>query len=74
MLPGSGDSDPDIGARSRVAHTSQREQFCRHVGGELVAAQRMEVHDELFRRMDGRRNVDLDGDRRTRGGPAGRRD
>jgi hypothetical protein len=31
------------------------------------------IYDEL-RRMDGRRDVDLDGDRRTIGGLAGRRD
>ena len=32
------------------------------------------LYDELYGRMDGRRDVDLDGDRRTRGGPARRRD
>ena len=35
-------------------------------------------HDEPYKRMDewmgGRRDVDLDGDRRPGGGPAGRRD
>ena len=46
--------------------------------GGLIAARRKELHDEPYRRMDewldGRGDVDLDGDRRTGGGPAGRRD
>ena len=43
-----------------------------------VAAQRKELNDESYRRMDewldGRRDVDLDSDRRPRGGPPGRSD
>jgi hypothetical protein len=39
-----------------------------------VVAQRKGLYDEPYRRVDGRRDVDLDGDRRTGGGPAGRRD
>ena len=46
--------------------------------GALVAAQRKELYDESYRRMDewrdGRRNVGLDGNRRTGGGTVGRRD
>jgi hypothetical protein len=46
--------------------------------GGLVAAQRKELYDESYRRMDewldGRRDVGLDGDRRAGGGPAGRPD
>ena len=46
--------------------------------GGLDAAQRKELYDESYRRMDGwmggRRDVDLDGDRRTGGGPSGCRD
>lgn len=44
----------------------------------LVKSQRKELRDESWRRMDGwldgRRDVALDGDRRTGSGPAGRRD
>jgi hypothetical protein len=46
--------------------------------GGLVAAQQGGLYDEPNWRMDGwmggRRDVALDGDRRTGGGPAGRRD
>ena len=46
--------------------------------GRLAEAQRKELYDEPYRRMDewldGRRDVDLGGDRRTGGGPAGRSD
>ena len=42
--------------------------------GGLVVAQRKELYDEPRLRMDGRRDVDLDGDRRTGGGSAGRLD
>lgn len=41
---------------------------------ELVSAQRRRLYDELCRRVDGRRDVDSDGDRRAGGGPAGRGD
>jgi hypothetical protein len=40
----------------------------------LVAAERKGLYDEPRIRMDGRRDVGLDGDRRTGGGSAGRRD
>jgi len=46
--------------------------------GGLVVVQRKELYDESYRRMDGwmggRTDVALDGDRRSGGGPAGRRD
>ena len=44
------------------------------VMGGLVAAQRKGLYDEPRIRMDGRRDVALDGDRHTGGGPAGRLD
>lgn len=44
----------------------------------LVAAQPIALYDESYRRMDGRMvwrgDVDLDGDRRSGGGHADRRD
>ena len=40
----------------------------------LVAAERKGLCDEPCLRMDGRRDVDLDGDRRTDRGSTGRRD
>jgi hypothetical protein len=40
----------------------------------LVVAERKGLYDEPRIRMDGRRDVDLDGDRRTGGGSTGRRD
>ena len=48
-------------------------------GGPAVGvALRKELHDEPHKwmdaRMDGRRSMALDGDRRTGGGPAGRLD
>lgn len=36
--------------------------------------QRKGLYDEQYIRMNGRRDVGLDGDRRTGGGPAGCRD
>jgi hypothetical protein len=42
--------------------------------GGQVAAERSELYDEPCIRMDGWRDVGLDGNRRTGGGPAGRRD
>ena len=42
--------------------------------GELRLCARVRTYDEPCIRMDGRRDVDLDADRRTGGGSAGRRD
>jgi len=42
--------------------------------GRLVATHQKGFYDEPRIRMDGRRDVDLDGDRLTGSSPAGRRD
>jgi hypothetical protein len=71
FLPGPLRSDRrNIQDRPRWGHIPREQDR----EGRLVVAERKVFFDESCIRMDGRRDVDLDGDRRTGGGSTGRRD